>query len=80
MNPMNLINDAINNHPANKRMEEKYGHLANLGPDGYVRGGGGNYPRSNNNNNNNNNKGNKGGKKNNNNKGKDGKSSFLLSC
>ena len=80
VNPMNLINDAINNHPANKRMEEKYGHLANLGPDGYVRGGGGggNYPRSNNNNNN---KGNKGGKNNNNNnKGKDGKSSFLLSC
>ena len=76
---MNLINDAINNHPANKRMEEKYGHLANLGPDGYVRGGGGgNYPRSNNSNN----KGNKGGKgnNNNNNKGKDGKSSFLLSC
>jgi len=79
VNPMNLINDAINNHPANKRMEEKYGHLANLGPDGYVRGGGGgNYPRSNNSNN----KGNKGGKgnNNNNNKGKDGKSSFLLSC
>ena len=41
VNPMNLINDAINNHPANKKMEEKYGHLANLGPDGYVKGGGG---------------------------------------
>jgi katanin p60 ATPase-containing subunit A1 len=41
VNPMSLINDAINNHPANKKMEEKYGHLANLGPDGYVRGGGG---------------------------------------
>ena len=41
VNPMNLINDAINNHPANKKMEEKYGHLANLGPDGYVRGSGG---------------------------------------
>ena len=46
VNPMNLINDAINNHPANKKMEEKYGHLANLGPDGYVRGsGGGGYSR-----------------------------------
>ena len=46
VNPMNLINDAINNHPANKKMEEKYGHLANLGPDGYVKGsGGGGYSR-----------------------------------
>ena len=41
INPMNQINDAINNHPANKKMEEKYGHLANLGPDGYVKGSGG---------------------------------------
>ena len=78
VNPMNLINDAINNHPANKRMEEKYGHLANLGPDGYVKGGGGgnygNYSRPN--------YGNKGGNANNkgkDNKNKDGKSSFLLS-
>ena len=75
VNPMNLINDAINNHPANRKMEEKYGHLANLGPDGYVRGGGGNYPKSNNNYNKGN--ANKGGKDNN--KNKDGKSSFLLS-
>ena len=46
VNPMNLINDAINNHPANKKMEAKYGHLANLGPDGYVKGsGGGGYQR-----------------------------------
>ena len=46
VNPMNLINDAINNHPANRKMEEKYGHLANLGPDGYVKGtGGGGYSR-----------------------------------
>ena len=75
VNPMNLINDAINNHPANKRMEEKYGHLANLGPDGYVKGGGGgNYSKPN--------YGNKGGNSNNkgkDNKNKDGKSSFLLS-
>ena len=41
VNPMNLINDAINNHPANAKMQEKYGHLANLGPDGYVKGSGG---------------------------------------
>ena len=34
---MNLINDAINNHPSNKKMEEKYGHLVNLGTDGYVK-------------------------------------------
>ena len=45
VNPMNLINDAINNHPANKKMEEKYGHLANLGPDGYVKGSGVGYSR-----------------------------------
>ena len=38
VNPMALINDAINNHPANKNMQDKYGHLANLGPDGYVKG------------------------------------------
>ena len=45
---MNLINDAINNHPANAKMQDKYGHLANLGPDGYGKGsGGGNYPKSN---------------------------------
>ena len=78
VNPMNLINDAINNHPANKKMEEKYGHLANLGPDGYVKGsGGGGYSRP------------SGGKNigggNKNAKGKDGKggengkSPFLLS-
>ena len=77
VNPMNLINDAINNHPANKRMEEKYGHLANLGPDGYVKGGGGNYGNYSRPN-----YGNKGGNANNkgkDNKNKDGKSSFLLS-
>ena len=78
VNPMNLINDAINNHPANKKMEEKYGHLANLGPDGYVKGSGGaGYSRP------------SGGKNigggNKNAKGKDGKggengkSAFLLS-
>ena len=76
VNPMNLINDAINNHPANKKMEEKYGHLANLGPDGYVKGGG--NPRSGPSKGGN--SGKPGGKDNNkNNKGQNGKSSFLLS-
>ena len=81
VNPMNLINDAINNHPANDKMKEKYGHLANLGPDGYVKGsGGGGYQKSNNNRNY---QGNKGGGNNNkdnkNKKGQNGKSDFLLS-
>ena len=73
VNPMNLINDAINNHPANAKMQDKYGHLANLGPDGY-----GNYPKSNKN------YPGKGGGANpkdnkNNKKGQNGKSDFLLS-
>ena len=81
VNPMNLINDAINNHPANDKMKEKYGHLANLGPDGYFKGsGGGGYQKSNNNRNY---QGNKGGGNNNkdnkNKKGQNGKSDFLLS-
>ena len=79
VNPMNLINDAINNHPANAKMQDKYGHLANLGPDGYGKGsGGGNYPKSNKN------YPGKGGGANpkdnkNNKKGQNGKSDFLLS-
>ena len=79
VNPMNLINDAINNHPANAKMQDKYGHLANLGPDGYDKGsGGGNYPKSNKN------YPGKGGGANpkdnkNNKKGQNGKSDFLLS-
>ena len=68
VNPMNLINDAINNHPANDKMIGKYGHLA-----------GGN-PKPNNNRNY---PGNKGGNNNNkdnkNKKGQNGKSDFLLS-
>lgn len=85
VNPMNLINDAINNHPANKKMEEKYGHLANLGPDGYVKGsGGGGYSKPSGGKNYNAGGG-KGGNKNaKDGKGKDGKgdngkSAFLLS-
>ena len=79
VNPMNLINDAINNHPANAKMQDKYGHLANLGPDGYGKGsGGGNYPKSNKN------YPGKGGGANpkdnkKNKKGQNGKSDFLLS-
>ena len=79
VNPMNLINDAINNHPANAKMQDKYGHLANLGPDGYGKGsGGGNYPKSNKN------YPGKGGGANpkdnkNNKKGQNRKSDFLLS-
>ena len=87
VNPMNLINDAINNHPANKRMEEKYGHLANLGPDGYVKGsGGGGYSRPSGGKNYGGGAGKGGGNKNaKDGKGKDGKggdngkSAFLLS-
>ena len=80
VNPMNLINNVINSHPANDRMVQKYGDLANLGPDGHVggrggfqppRGGGGNRGAP---------SGGKGGSNQNpNQKGKDGKSSFLLS-
>ena len=84
VNPMNLINDAINNHPANKKMEEKYGHLANLGPDGYVRGsGGGGYSKPSGGKNYGGGKGggNKNGKdgKGKDGKGENGKSAFLLS-
>ena len=54
----------------------KYGHLANLGPDGYVKGGG--NPRAGPSKGGN--SGKQGGKDNNkNNKGQNGKSSFLLS-
>jgi katanin p60 ATPase-containing subunit A1 len=84
VNPMNLINDAINNHPANKKMEEKYGHLANLGPDGYVKGSGGGYSKPSGGKNYSGGGG-KGGNKPKDGKGKDGKgvdngkSAFLLS-
>ena len=77
VNPMNLINDVINNHPANDRMVQKYGNLANLGPDGHVGGRGGNFqpPRGGGN------KGAPSGGKGPNpkDKGNNGKSSFLLS-
>ena len=85
VNPMNLINDAINNHPANKKMEEKYGHLANLGPDGYVKGSGGGYSKPSGGKNygggggKNVNKPSKDGKGKNGKGGDNGKSAFLLS-
>ena len=80
VNPMNLINNVINNHPANDRMVQKYGDLANLGTDGHVggrggfqppRGGGGNGGAPS--------VGKGGSNQNPNQKGKDGKISFLLS-
>ena len=82
VNPMVQINNALNNYQPSKKMYDKYGKLANYGPDGYMGGGGGapsggyggysnnrgGSSRSGNNNNNNNNK-------NDNNK-----SAFLLHC
>ena len=74
VNPMNLINDVINNHAPSKKMEEKYGYLANYGPDGYGKGHGGNKytPKVEQG-------GNKSGKGNKNQKNDNGKSKFLLS-
>ena len=82
VNPMVQINNALNNYQPSKKMYDKYGKLANYGPDGYMgglggapSGGYGGYSnnrggssKSGNNNNNNNNK-------NDNNK-----SAFLLHC
>ena len=82
VNPMVQINNALNNYQPSKKMYDKYGKLANYGPDGYMGGGGGapsggyggysnnrgGSSKSGNNNNNNNNK-------NDNNK-----SAFLLHC
>ena len=80
VNPMNLINNVINNHPANERMVQKYGDSANLGPDGHVGGRGGFQPQRGGGGNRGAPSGGKGGSNQNpNQKGKDGKSSFLLS-
>jgi katanin p60 ATPase-containing subunit A1 len=65
VNPMNQINNALNNYQPSKKMYDKYGKLANYGPDGYYKGGSGNSNQ-------------RSGNSNNNNKGKDGKSAFLL--
>ena len=48
VNPMNQINNALNNYQPSQKMYDKYGKLANYGPDGYYKGGsGGNYaPKS----------------------------------
>ena len=41
INPMVQINNALNNYQPSKKMYDKYGKLANYGPDGYMGGGGG---------------------------------------
>ena len=79
VNPMNLINNVISNHPANDRMVKKYGDLANLGPDGHVGGRGGNFQPPRGGGGKGAPSGGKGSKPNANDKNKDGKSSFLLS-
>ena len=40
VNPMNQINNALNNYVPSKRMNEKYGKFANYGPDGPMNYGG----------------------------------------
>jgi katanin p60 ATPase-containing subunit A1 len=70
------INNALNNYQPSKKMYDKYGKLANYGPDGYM-GGGGGGPSSGYSNN----RG--GGSKsgnNNDNKNDGNKSAFLLHC
>jgi katanin p60 ATPase-containing subunit A1 len=76
INPMVQINNALNNYQPSKKMYDKYGKLANYGPDGYM-GGGGGGPSSGYSNN----RG--GGSKsgnNNDNKNDGNKSAFLLHC
>ena len=38
-NPMDQINNALNNYQPSKKMLDKYGNLAKRGPDGYMGGG-----------------------------------------
>ena len=40
VNPMNQINNALNSYEPSKKMLDKYGKLARMGPDGYMGGGG----------------------------------------
>ena len=82
INPMVQINNALNNYQPSKKMYDKYGKLANYGPDGYM-GGGGGAPSSGGYGGYSNNRG--GGSKsgnnnNNNNKNDNNKSAFLLHC
>ena len=82
VNPMVQINNALNNYQPSKKMYDKYGKLANYGPDGYM-GGGGGAPSSGGYGGYSNNRG--GGSKsgnnnNNNNKNDNNKSAFLLHC
>ena len=81
INPMVQINNALNNYQPSKKMYDKYGKLANYGPDGYM-GGGGGAPSSGGYGGYSNNRGgsSKSGNNNNNNKNDNNKSAFLLHC
>ena len=83
VNPMVQINNALNNYQPSKKMYDKYGKLANYGPDGYM-GGGGGAPSSGGYGGYSNNRGgsSKSGNNNNNNNNKNdnNKSAFLLHC
>ena len=75
------INNALNNYQPSKKMYDKYGKLANYGPDGYMGGGGGapsgGYGGYSNNRGGSSKSGNN---NNNNNKNDNNKSAFLLHC
>ena len=81
VNPMVQINNALNNYQPSKKMYDKYGKLANYGPDGYMGGGGGapsgGYGGYSNNRGGSSKSGNN---NNNNNKNDNNKSAFLLHC
>jgi katanin p60 ATPase-containing subunit A1 len=82
INPMVQINNALNNYQPSKKMYDKYGKLANYGPDGYM-GGGGGAPSSGGYGGYSNNRGGSsksGNNNNNNNKNDNNKSAFLLHC
>ena len=82
VNPMVQINNALNNYQPSKKMYDKYGKLANYGPDGYM-GGGGGAPSSGGYGGYSNNRGGSsksGNNNNNNNKNDNNKSAFLLHC
>lgn len=44
-NPMNQINNALNNYKPSQKMVDKYGYLANLGPNGQMGPSSGGYGR-----------------------------------
>ena len=81
VNPMVQINNALNNYQPSKKMYDKYGKLANYGPDGYMGGGGGAPSGGYGGYSNNRGGGSKSGNNNNNNnKNDNNKSAFLLHC